>query len=256
MVQKDIKFHPDVLAAHAQFGGDLESMQKLYDWHDMKAAAWPTENLVRLVELTASYCHGSAEYWNDKDALVLIEMAKRMASCTEAEGANLYRLRPENSPAPQSNVEGIETAQPGQQIIAHEPMYGWLIVSKQTDGSFLQKSSGNYWMEVPASVQFTHWLPYPGFLPPEADVRPVAPLGDEAEVYRKARGPEWNKVFDTLHEYRLANIVDEDGYGYPLVDLMTRDGVSISDGEMELVAITDEIMIALAPSPQTREVAS
>jgi hypothetical protein len=29
-------FHPDVLAAQAQFGGDLESMQKCYDWYDLK----------------------------------------------------------------------------------------------------------------------------------------------------------------------------------------------------------------------------
>lgn len=29
-------FHPDVLAAHAQFGGDLEGMQKCYDWYDLK----------------------------------------------------------------------------------------------------------------------------------------------------------------------------------------------------------------------------
>lgn len=31
-----IKFHPDVLAAHAQFGGDLPSMQRCYEWHDLK----------------------------------------------------------------------------------------------------------------------------------------------------------------------------------------------------------------------------
>lgn len=29
--------HPDVLAAHAEFGGDLESMQKLYEYPDLKA---------------------------------------------------------------------------------------------------------------------------------------------------------------------------------------------------------------------------
>jgi len=54
----------------------------------------------------------------------------------------------------------IETAPVSDQIIAHEPMYGWLIVSKQEDGSFLQKSSGNLWMEV--SPTFTRWIPYPG----------------------------------------------------------------------------------------------
>jgi len=32
----DIKFHPDVIAAHAQFGGDMVSMQKCYDWYDLQ----------------------------------------------------------------------------------------------------------------------------------------------------------------------------------------------------------------------------
>lgn len=32
-----MKIHPDVLAAHAQFGGDLESMQRLYDSYDHAA---------------------------------------------------------------------------------------------------------------------------------------------------------------------------------------------------------------------------
>lgn len=31
-----MNFHPDVLAAHAQFGGDLVSMQKLYDYPELK----------------------------------------------------------------------------------------------------------------------------------------------------------------------------------------------------------------------------
>lgn len=94
-----MKFHPDVLAAHAQFGGDLGSMQKCYEW-------MPHEALVRLVELTVSYCHGSAEYWNDKDAEVLIEMARRMAPCTEAVGANLYKLRNSTPPSPQTRTGG------------------------------------------------------------------------------------------------------------------------------------------------------
>lgn len=32
-----MNIHPDVLASHAQFGGDLELMQKAYEWHDLKA---------------------------------------------------------------------------------------------------------------------------------------------------------------------------------------------------------------------------
>ncbi len=79
-----------------------------------------------------------------------------------------WRSRPDGLaelvlPAPEL-AHPIDTAPPGAQIIAHEPMYGWLIVSKQHDGGFLQKSSGNFWMEVPHEVQFTYWLPYPGSL--------------------------------------------------------------------------------------------
>lgn len=33
-----MNFHPDVLAAHAEFGGDLESMQKLYEYAELKEA--------------------------------------------------------------------------------------------------------------------------------------------------------------------------------------------------------------------------
>lgn len=30
------EFHPDVLAAHAEFGGDLPTMQRAYEWYDLK----------------------------------------------------------------------------------------------------------------------------------------------------------------------------------------------------------------------------
>ena len=32
-----MKFHPDVTAAHAEFGGDLELMQKCYEYPDLKS---------------------------------------------------------------------------------------------------------------------------------------------------------------------------------------------------------------------------
>lgn len=32
-----MKIHPDILAVHAEFGGDLETMQKLYDYEDLKS---------------------------------------------------------------------------------------------------------------------------------------------------------------------------------------------------------------------------
>jgi hypothetical protein len=38
-MEEGMNFHPDVLVAHAQFGGDLESMQKLYEYPDLIAAA-------------------------------------------------------------------------------------------------------------------------------------------------------------------------------------------------------------------------
>ena len=86
---------------------------------------------------------------------------------------------------------------------------------------------------------------------PQADVRPV-PTSDEVEKYREARGPEWSRAYDALREFHLSNIRDEDGYSYPLVDLMTRDGVQITDGEMELVDMLDTIFEAIrARAPET-----
>lgn len=85
----------DVLDAHAQFSKMCD------EWMSQ-------EQLLRLVELTASYCHGSAEYWNYKDANVLIEMARRMALCTESAGANLYKLR-KLLDAEKENKMGVDT---------------------------------------------------------------------------------------------------------------------------------------------------
>lgn len=78
-------------------------------------------------------------------------------------------------------------------------------------------------------------------------VRPLPAVGEEAEKYREARGVAWRSVFDTLRDYRMGNMIYEEGDGYCLVDRLSRDGdgVSIADGEMEMVSIADEIMIAL-----------
>ena len=32
-----MNIHPEVLAAHSEFGGDLESMQRAYEWYDLKS---------------------------------------------------------------------------------------------------------------------------------------------------------------------------------------------------------------------------
>jgi hypothetical protein len=36
-MKQGMRIHPDVLAAHAQFGGDLETMQKAYEHPDLVA---------------------------------------------------------------------------------------------------------------------------------------------------------------------------------------------------------------------------
>lgn len=69
-----------------------------------------------------------------------------------------------------SEPQPIETAPHGPMMLAFEPIYGWLIVMRKGDG-WEQKSSGNFWMDVPSSVVFTHWQPYPR--PPVTD--PPAP---------------------------------------------------------------------------------
>ncbi|MFN3321310.1 MAG: hypothetical protein ACK43M_21420 [Allorhizobium sp.] len=52
-----MKIAPEIFAAHAQFGGDLELMQKAYEWHDLKA------KVRELEELVAEYRDHSRPYW-------------------------------------------------------------------------------------------------------------------------------------------------------------------------------------------------
>ena len=64
--------------------------------------------------------------------------------------------------------------------------------------------------------------------------------------YKAARGAAWNVVFRTLRKHRMSNMVDaDDAVNYPLVDLLTADGRSIADGEMQMVELADEITLAL-----------
>lgn len=56
----------------------------------------------------------------------------------------------------------IATAPMGMQILAWEPMYGWLIACLSSfDGKWRIKSSGNFWEDLPESVVFTKWMPLP-----------------------------------------------------------------------------------------------
>ena len=89
---------------------------------------------------------------------------------------------------------------------------------------------------------------YLSALPAKPAVRPIADRGEEADKYCEARGPRWAAAFNALRDYRMSNMADEDGFaGYPFVDLVSRDGagVSIADGEFEIVSIIDEIMAAV-----------
>lgn len=85
-------------------------------------------------------------------------------------------------------------------------------------------------------------------------IRPAPQDGDEVRKYLAARDPEWRRVFDALRGYRLSNIRYEEGDGYCLVDLMTREGVAITDGELELVSLADDIASALDPAPDATTV--
>lgn len=53
-----MNFHPDVLAAHAQFGGDLESMQKLYEYPGLVSRI---EQLERHAEDTGTLLRNSVK---------------------------------------------------------------------------------------------------------------------------------------------------------------------------------------------------
>lgn len=76
-------FHPDVLAVHAQFGGDLESMQALYDRPD---------HLATIARLSAELARARAE--RDRAALVAADEANR-ADAAEAALAERTKERDE-----------------------------------------------------------------------------------------------------------------------------------------------------------------
>ena len=75
-----MNFHPDVLAAHAQFGGDLESMQKCYDWPDLNAkiAALEKENAELLADCQRKdeLLTAAVDDYNDARNLAIKECAK------------------------------------------------------------------------------------------------------------------------------------------------------------------------------------
>lgn len=72
------------------------------------------------------------------------------------------------------------------------------------------------------------------------------PNGQVSDELRTERGPEWCAIFDTLRDYRLSNMTFE-GTDEPfcLVDLVSTIGGDISTGEDELIALADDVSLAL-----------
>lgn len=74
-------------------------------------------------------------------------------------------------------------------------------------------------------------------------------LSEDAKAYWAVRGEAWRKVFAVLRDYRMTNMRDDIGGGYPLVDLMSNDDKSIATGQEEMVHLADEISAILSAAP-------
>lgn len=68
----------------------------------------------------------------------------------------------------------------------------------------------------------------------------------EIDALRQERGPTWCAIFDAMRDYRLSNMVFEGtDESFCLVDLVSTIGGDISTGENELLALADEISLAI-----------
>lgn len=70
-------------------------------------------------------------------------------------------------------------------------------------------------------------------------------MEESIEKYKASRPKRWATIADVLRKHRMSNMEDEDGGAFPLVDLMTRDGHTIGDGEWQMIVLADEIDMAL-----------
>lgn len=57
-------------------------------------------------------------------------------------------------------------------------------------------------------------------------------------------------IYRTMREFRLSNMLYEEGDAYCLVDAMTADGRDISDGEEQMRELAGEIALALRSPPE------
>ena len=63
-------------------------------------------------------------------------------------------------------------------------------------------------------------------------------------VDEKGRDTQWAAVYRAIRDYRMSNMRDDIGGGYPLVDLMSNDECSIATGEEEMKMLADEVWLA------------
>lgn len=88
----------------------------------------------------------------------------------------------------------------------------------------------------------------------------VKPVSDDAIRHLAIRSPLNNAIYGAIRGYLLSNMADEDGAGYPLVDLMSNEPpATIATGEMEMITLADDIEIAvraaLEPAPSVADMA-
>lgn len=71
-----MNFHPDVLAAHAEFGGNLELMQKCYEHPDLVAEVAKLRTAMKeACDLLAERIHGNAARSPGHNARLTLETA-------------------------------------------------------------------------------------------------------------------------------------------------------------------------------------
>jgi hypothetical protein len=76
-------------------------------------------------------------------------------------------------------------------------------------------------------------------------------VSEDALRHLEIRSPLNRAIYRAVHDYRMSNMADEDGYPYPLLDLMSNPApADIGTGEMEMVALVDEIEEAALASLQ------
>ena len=62
---------------------------------------------------------------------------------------------------------------------------------------------------------------------------------------REGRDAQWTAIYRAIRDYRMSNMRDDIGGGYPLVDLMSNDACSIATGEEEMEMLAGEVWLAI-----------